>query len=296
MNNSRLLQGKAEERWASMSGAAQRLTFVLSVVAGSTDVIGFLGLGSLFMAHITGNLVVLAARLLVGGPAPVAHLLSVPVFIVVLMLTRLFVSGLERARIASLQPLLLLQSLLLSCFVAICIATGRSVGPETVPLVVAGMLGVSAMAVQNALVRISLTEAPSTAVMTTNITVFTMDLGEILLGHDSIGIAKARDRAKATWPAIAGFLLGCSLGAPCEAAFGLGAMILPTCLSLAAVSLGIAVSSRPAEGQSFQLKESTSAAGIAFVPSAAIRPEQAPCEITANLESHSCPTQPENLS
>jgi nitrogen-specific signal transduction histidine kinase len=51
------------------------------MVAGGTDVIGFLGLGSLFMAHITGNLVVLAARLLVGGTAPVAHLLSLPVFV-----------------------------------------------------------------------------------------------------------------------------------------------------------------------------------------------------------------------
>jgi uncharacterized membrane protein YoaK (UPF0700 family) len=275
--------------------AAKLLTFVLSVIAGSTDVIGFLGLGNLFMAHITGNLVILAARLLVGGPTPMAHLLSVPVFIAVLMLTRLFVSGLERARIASLQPLLLVQSLLLSCFVAICVATSPSAGPETVPLVVAGMLGVSAMAVQNALVGISLTGAPSTAVMTTNITRLTMDVGEILLGRDSIGVAKALIRAQHTWPAIAGFLLGCGLGAPCEAAFGLGAMILPTGFSLAALSLGIAVSSRPAKGQSSLQKESASAAGIAFVPSAAIRPEQAPSEITANLESRSYPTEPRSL-
>jgi uncharacterized membrane protein YoaK (UPF0700 family) len=175
-----------------MTAAAKLLTFVLSVVAGSTDVIGFLGLGSLFMAHITGNLVVLAARLFVGGPAPVARLLSVPVFIAVLMLTRLFASGLECAGTASLQPLLLLQSLLLFCFVAICMLTGPSAGPETMPLVVAGMLGVSAMAIQNALVRISLTETPSTAVMTTNVTVFTMDLGEILLKLDTRGASVLR--------------------------------------------------------------------------------------------------------
>jgi uncharacterized membrane protein YoaK (UPF0700 family) len=276
----------------TMTAAAKLLTFVLSMVAGSTDVIGFLGLGNLFMAHITGNLVILAARLLVGGPAPVAHLLSVPVFIAVLMLTRLFVSGLERARIASLQPLLLLQSLLLCCFVATWVATSPSAGPEAVPRVVAGMLGVSAMAVQNALMGISLTGAPSTAVMTTNVTVLTMDLGEILLGRDSASVAKALCRAKHTWPAIAGFLLGCGLGAPCEVAFGLGAMILPTGFSLAALSLGAAVSSRPAKGQSSLQKETANVAGIAFVPSAAIRPEQGPPEITANLESYSCPTQP----
>jgi hypothetical protein len=43
------------------------------------------------------------------------------------------------------------------------------------------MLGVAAMAVQNAL-----SGAPSTAVMTTNVTVFTMDLREILLAQDAL--------------------------------------------------------------------------------------------------------------
>jgi uncharacterized membrane protein YoaK (UPF0700 family) len=34
---------------------------VLSLIAGSVDVIGFLGLDGLFTAHITGNLVAVAA-------------------------------------------------------------------------------------------------------------------------------------------------------------------------------------------------------------------------------------------
>ena len=232
------------------SAATKLLPFVLGVVAGSADVIGFLGLGGLFIAHITGNLVILAARLLAGGEAPVAHLLSVPAFITALILTRLLASGLERAQIASLQPLLLLHSLLLACFVAICVAAAPSTDPETAPLVVAGMLGVSAMAVQNALVRLSLRGAPATAVMTSNITVFTVDIGEMLFGRDPAGVAAARDRAKHTWPALAGFFLGLGLGAPCESTFGLMAMILPTGFSLAALALGMAASSRPAKDQS----------------------------------------------
>jgi uncharacterized membrane protein YoaK (UPF0700 family) len=35
---------------------------LLSVIAGTIDAISFLGLGSLFTAHITGNLVILAAH------------------------------------------------------------------------------------------------------------------------------------------------------------------------------------------------------------------------------------------
>ena len=44
--------------------AAKLLPAVLSVIAGSCDVIGFLGLGGLFTAHVTGNLVILAAHIL----------------------------------------------------------------------------------------------------------------------------------------------------------------------------------------------------------------------------------------
>src|SRR5437016_8835998 len=89
------------------------LPTVLSVIAGSADVISCLGLGGLFTAHITGNLVILAAHLATGGAASVALLLSVPVFILALGLTRLLAAGLEAAGLASLEPLLLLQFLLL---------------------------------------------------------------------------------------------------------------------------------------------------------------------------------------
>jgi uncharacterized membrane protein YoaK (UPF0700 family) len=47
--------------------AIRALPFVLSVIAGATDSIGFLGLNGLFTAHITGNLVVLAADVVAGS-------------------------------------------------------------------------------------------------------------------------------------------------------------------------------------------------------------------------------------
>src|ERR1700738_3008303 len=155
------------------------LPTVLSVIAGSTDAIGFLGLGGLFTAHVTGNLVILAAHVVSGGAAPVAPMLAVPVFMVALGVTRLLAGGLESIGLASLRPLLLLQFLLLAGFLVLCVAAGPGIDPNAANAILAGMLGVSAMAVQNALVQFSLKGAPSTAVMTSNVTRFAMDVGEV---------------------------------------------------------------------------------------------------------------------
>src|SRR3954468_14997531 len=92
------------------------LPAVLSITAGSVDAISFLGLGGLFTAHVTGNLVVLVAHLATGSRASVANILSVPVFVVALGLTRLLAGVLERIGFASLRPLLVLQLLLLAGF------------------------------------------------------------------------------------------------------------------------------------------------------------------------------------
>ena len=214
------------------------LPFVLALVAGSVDIIGFLDL-NLFTAHITGNFAILAAHIAAGREASLPLMISVPVFVVVLALTRLLAAALERAQLAPLGTLLLLQFILLCAFLASCLSAGPGVNPIAPIILVSGMLGVCAMAVQNALVRIALTGTPSTAVQTTNITLATMDLGEMLLGRDADRVAKARDRLRRTWPAIAGFLLGCVLGAWCEAAVGLRSLVLPTGLALVALALGL---------------------------------------------------------
>ncbi len=101
------------------------------------------------------------------------------------------------------------------------------------------MFGVAAMAVQNALVQVSLKGAPATAVMTTNITRFVMDICEVFLRnqtHDRI--VTARNRAKDIWPTIVGFTIGCALGGIYEAAYGLWALTLPVCLAFLALIIG----------------------------------------------------------
>jgi uncharacterized membrane protein YoaK (UPF0700 family) len=208
--------------------------FVLSVIAGSVDVIGFLGLGAWVIAHITGNLGRLAARIAAGEQASAGHFLSVPVFVIALFAARLLAASLDRSGIATLRPLLLLQFLLLSGLFAICIGVG-SADPDAATMIVAAMLGVSAMAVQNVLVQISLKDAPSTAVMTTNLTRFVIDLGEVLLGTELGRRSKAVARAQRTGIAIVGFVVGSGLGAWCQAHLGLWSLTVPAGLALAAL-------------------------------------------------------------
>ena len=228
--------------------SAKLIPTVLSIIAGSVDAIGFLGLGGLFTAHVTGNLVILAAHLVSGSGAPVAPMLSVPMFVVALGLTRLLAGALERMGFASLRPLLLLQFLLLVGFLGLCISAGPRIDADAPIAVFAGMLGVSAMAVQNALVQISLKGAPSTAVMTTNITRFMMDVGDVMFGRRPADVAKARDRGMRTWPTIVGFAVGCGVGAAAEAAIGLRSLALPAGLALLAVAMGMSANLEGGQG------------------------------------------------
>ncbi|HEY2539969.1 MAG TPA: YoaK family protein [Stellaceae bacterium] len=245
-----MTESSPQRIWSGTASAAadlagRTLPFVLSLTAGSTDIIGFLGLNGLFTAHITGNLVVLAAHIVAGDPTVFSYVLSVPVFMMVLFLTRLLAGRLEQAGVPTLQPLLLLQLLFLVAFLSICIEAGPWRDTNALLAVIAGMCGVAAMAVQNALVQISLTNAPTTAVMTTNVTRFMLDLGEALVGRDHAQAARARTRAMRTLPVIVGFTIGCVFGAAFEAAAGLWSLALPTGLAVLAFAIGCIDRRRP---------------------------------------------------
>ncbi len=209
--------------------STRALTGILSMIAGSADVISFLGLHGLFVSHITGNLVILAMYVVNVGKAPLALILSVPVFITVLGLTKLWVHFLHKSARNPLQPLLIAQFFLLLGFLIL----GLSAWP-----ILGGILGISAMAVQNALVQLSLKNCPATAVMTTNMTRFVLDIGEIVLSNDADENRTARARAKGIWPAIVGFIVGCAIGALCEMTWGLWALSFPVILALFAVMMG----------------------------------------------------------
>src|SRR5262249_31542216 len=144
------------------------LPAVLGMIAGAVDVTGFLALGGLFTAHITGNLVILAAHYITGSFGEIAPLLSAPVFVVVLgVITVMFI---RKPIPLTRRALLVGQAVLLASFLGFGVWFGPFADPNSSMAVFVGMLGVAAMATQNAVVRLALPGHPVTAVMRTNAT------------------------------------------------------------------------------------------------------------------------------
>jgi uncharacterized membrane protein YoaK (UPF0700 family) len=220
-------------------GAGRLLPAVLSTTAGAVDVIGFLALGGLFTAHITGNVVVVAAHYVTGRFGEVGPLLAVPVFVAVLGVVTLASLAAQQAGYGPRRALLVLHAALLAGCLGLGVGFGPFADADRPTAVLVGMIAVAGMATQNALVKLALPGAPSTAVMTTNITQLTVDLATLLWGRGGPeDLARARRRAGRTLPCVFGFVAGCAAGAVLEVRFGLWALVLPVALAALAVPLG----------------------------------------------------------
>ena len=216
--------------------AIRALPFILSVIAGSTDIIGFLGLNGLFTAHVTGNIVIIAAHVIAGERTTISAILAVPVFMLVVFSARLLAGRVERV----LAALLLVQLLSMLGFLAVGTASAPWTDADSVLGIIAGMFGVAAMAAQNALVQTALRDTPATAQMTTNVAHFMVDIAEVLVGRNAAEIANAERRTARTLPVLLGFVSGCGLGAALEATAGLWSLTLPVGLALVAFAIGLA--------------------------------------------------------
>src|SRR5262249_28741521 len=145
------------------------LAALLSATAGAVDVIGLQTLG-LFTAHITGNIVVVAAEVVSGGPARRLQMVAIPVYMVAVAATWLIASTRRRHGSAVLRPLLLVQCLLIGGVLLTSLFSREDLQLSGVAQASAALLAVSAMACQFATLRVALPGVPSTGVMTGNLT------------------------------------------------------------------------------------------------------------------------------
>jgi len=199
------------------------------------DVIGFLSLG-LFTAHVTGNLVVLAALLVRGDPPKMAQILAVPVFIVAVAAVWLIAKASERRGPALVRPLLMVQFLLLACVLIFRVINDPAADPRGLMAGVAAMIAVSAMGCQCALLRLSVPGALSTTVMTGNLTNTVLALLDTLSRTQPL-TEGADERLKRILKVLAGFFAGCVAGAAAVSLLGSWAWSLPVALAAAAVAL-----------------------------------------------------------
>jgi uncharacterized membrane protein YoaK (UPF0700 family) len=202
---------------------------LLSGVAGMVDVIGYLSLG-LFTAHITGNLVVIAALLVRGGPPNMAQVLAVPVFMAAVASVWLIAKASGRRGPALTKLLLAVHFLLLACVLVFSVIFKPAVNRHGLMAGIAAMIAVSAMGCQFALLRLAGPGAPSTAVMTGNLTSGVL----ALLGTLSRGephIEGTKQRLKKTVELLIGFCTGSIVGAAAVSWLGPWAWSLPVALA-----------------------------------------------------------------
>src|SRR5215469_18565575 len=213
----------------------KRLPPVLSVIAGMVDVIGYLSL-KLFTAHVTGNIVIIAAQLVYGGPPRMDQILAVPVFVLAVAGVWITAQALHRRGPALPRMLLLIQFFLLAVALIVAVIYHPSAGPNGLTADATAMIAVSAMACQFTLLQLTMRRAPSTAVMTGNLTKTVLAFLETATERQP-PLADAKRQLNSTLQLVIGFFAGCLAGAAAVSRFGEWAWAFPVALAGVAVTL-----------------------------------------------------------
>ena len=200
----------AEAETISRRGTGPATTgALLAFTAGFVDTCGFIALFGLFTAHVTGNFVLIGAAVVGEQAGLLGKLLALPVFVLVVAATRLVVLGLEGRNRSAAGPLLLGQILFLGLFLLVGIAASPVTAADAPLAIAAGMMGVSAMAIQNTASRTALAALAPTTVMTGNVTQIVIDLVDMARAAGG----EARSRLRKMVPAVAAFAVGALAGA-----------------------------------------------------------------------------------
>lgn len=213
------------------------LNFTLATLSGYVDTAVFVHMGGLFVAHVTGNFVLLGLTLSEFlGTAPrsgaehggtvALQFLSFPLFFVAAAGAAI-VAGRWGGGITGTRVLFCVVTAIFAAVAGVALvwpALARHGGD-----IAGSLLLVVAMAALNAAHRLDPKIGPPFTVMTGNVTAL------------AIGLARLRGKLPAdtlaTAPPVAGFFVGCLCGALGQAHLGLGAMIVPALMMAFAMVL-----------------------------------------------------------
>ncbi|KVN39524.1 YoaK family protein [Burkholderia ubonensis] len=206
-----------------------KLPVLLSFNGGFVDTAGFLALQGLFTAHVTGNFVTLGATLVSGTSGAIAKLAALPVFCIAIVLATVCANRLNARGANALRVMLFAQAALLTSGAALAVGIGPFPDSDALPALATGMTLVVAMAVQNALHRLHLSDAPPTTLMTGTVTQIMISLGE-RIGSRAPGKPGDDARLRRMTTSVAAFAAGCGAAAGLYLAAGLWCLFLPPLL------------------------------------------------------------------
>jgi uncharacterized membrane protein YoaK (UPF0700 family) len=218
-------------------GGPAALAALLSFNGGFVDTAGFLGLSGLFVAHVTGNFVTLGAALALGSHGIIGKILALPAFILVVALARLAGSALRARGRPVLRPLLIAKVAVLFCFFVLAVAFGPFPNPDSPVALLTGFAGIAAMALQNAVQRVHLSDLPPTTLMTGSTTQATIDAVDLLIGTDDVRAAQIRTRFGRLSLSILYFAAGCAIAAVLYWWAGFWCLVVPVVVAAVAATM-----------------------------------------------------------
>lgn len=214
-----------------MSDIPSRTTApIQAFIAGFVDTVGFVGLFGLFTAHVTGNFVMLGASIAEARSGVVAKLVALPVFFLAVAGTSLFLRWCTARGRDPVGGVLAAQALFLTGFMGIAIGVGPFHHGDQPFAIAAGMLGVVAMAIQNAASRTIFSAFSPTTIMTGNSTQVVLDLVELTRGSGAD--PAARTRIAKMVPPLAAFIVGALAGGGGYVLVRFWALLVPILLIL----------------------------------------------------------------
>ena len=213
----------------------------LGFISGFVDTLGFIALFNLFAAHITGNVVLIAASLVDQRYGLAIKLLAIPTFIVAAIVTRFYIIRRERRVLDATAHVLITEAVLLAAFMAMALASAPFKSQDSPAAIATGLLAATAMAVQNTAARTFMNGLPPTTVMTGNLMQIIVDVVDVLHRHGKL--EPKLDRLSRLVPLTLAFSAGAIGGAVGYVTIGFLALIAPI---LVALTLGLLGKPHPA--------------------------------------------------
>ena len=185
---------------------------VMAFVGGYVDVVGFVLLFGLFVAHATGNIVMLGVSLAGDTSGLATKLLALPVFVGAAAATYALVRWRKQRDQPCEALVLALQAVLLLVFTLLTALALPAASADEPSVMLAGLVGVAAMAAQNVGARAVFADLAPTTMMTGNVTQVAIDLVDLMIASGRQD-PSLKARIRKTWPPVAAFAAGAIGGA-----------------------------------------------------------------------------------